>query len=105
MFVLYTVLIVLFAIVGSVALIIGLGEGKAKPIIIGLLFLVIIPVIALAPHSKNCESTHYVIRTDTYNNIKYDKVVRVEYDIKKGPWWSWESLGTTQNLKIITEDK
>ena len=38
MFVLYIIFIVLFAIVGFVALILGLGEGEAKPIAVGLLY-------------------------------------------------------------------
>ena len=105
MFAVYIVLIAIFAILGLVCLIAGLEESDLTAILMGIALLILIPLVVLVPHSTDFVYTPYVIRTDTYNNIKYDRVVRVEYDIRKGPWWSWEGTATIQNLKIITEDK
>jgi hypothetical protein len=74
---------------------------KGLIISIGLLFIAI-------PFYKNTSSLdrHVVVRTDTYNGMKFDKVMVVEYDIYKGDnWWTWDSMTSSDatNIKVSSE--
>jgi hypothetical protein len=64
--------------------------------------------VFLIPFYKNTKSLdkHVVILTNTYKNVQFDKVMKVEYDIYKGDnWWTWYNVisFSAENIKVSSE--
>ena len=81
--ILFGVFIVLIAIVIS----------EVEPLIPGMA-LIIVGLVLGSINSKEIKE-HKILETNTYKNIVFDKVVRIEYDVLKN--------GTKINEKVFTE--
>lgn len=92
-------------IVGVLMVASVLVDFEWKNLCIGFVLIVLTLFIIFTPQADSTQLIydHKVLLTDTYREIKYDKVIRVEYDTRKGPWWSWQALGSDVNFKIVTE--
>jgi len=65
--------------------------------------LVILPFIGNTSHIEK----HVVLRTDSFQDVTYNKVVRIEYDVLKADhWWSWQVLAAsaTDDIKVFFEE-
>ena len=102
---LYVAIVIIAGIFALILFFAGIAEGEWKAVLLGLVLAALTVFVIVVPHAKpeQCTYDHKVLLTDTYNDIKYDKVIRVEYDIRKGPWWSWEAFAAEINHKVITE--
>jgi len=65
--------------------------------------LVILPFIGNTSHIEK----HVVLRTDSFQDVTYNKVVMIEYDVPKADhWWTWKvlSLGEMENVEVFFEE-
>ena len=78
--------------IGIIIVLVGILIFEPDPVLFG--FIVIIIGIAISYFSTGIKE-HKILETNTYENIVFDKVVRIEYDVLKN--------GTKINEKIFTE--
>jgi len=77
-------------------------EWFALGMLIGAIAIGIL-MSALQAKPEQLSFTSHTLLTDTFRDIKYDRVIRVEYETRKGPWWSWQAFEEDVNFKIITK--
>ncbi len=74
-------------------------------LIVTVLFGILVFSIPFFNNTKSLDK-HVVIRTDTYNDIQYDEVMKVEYDLYKADhWWTWWYVTNieAENIKVSAE--
>jgi hypothetical protein len=73
-------------------------------LVAGALLGITVLVVPFMGNTRHLEK-HVVIRTDTYEGIVFDEVMKVEYDIYKGDhWWTWNwGRSGEENVRVGAE--
>jgi len=104
------ILFFLLGILGAVGAITYWSEStgdetaKVSLILTLAIALLVIPFLGNTSHIEK----HVVLRTDSFQDVTYNKVVRIEYDVPKTDhWWTWKvlSLGEMENVEVFFEEE
>ena len=84
-------------LLGSFIVLIAILISEEKLLILGMALAIVGLVLGLVLGSINSKEIkeHKILETNTYENIVFDKVVRIEYDVLEN--------GNKINEKIFTE--